>query len=520
MYEHAFQSLTPTTFLERSAQVYGDRLAIVDGSERFTYSEFLDRSLCLSGALRDLGIAVGDRVAVLSANTHIMLEAHNGVPLAGAVLVSMNVRLQAHELAFILKHSESRVLIHDAEFGELAADIIALSGIAPTVIDAGTDYEAMLRASDHHRIPVTDEHGLLAINYTSGTTGSPKGVMYHHRGAYLQSLAMASHSRMTPDSTYLWTLPMFHCNGWCFTWAVTVAGATHVCLSKPEPGAVWEAIHAEGITHFCAAPTVLTSLTQHREAAPAKESIWVAAGGAPPTPTLLERCADLGLNVTHLYGLTETFGPAVISDWRSEWDELPTAEQARRRARQGVGNVISSVVRVIDDSGQDVTADGISLGEVAFRGNNVMLGYYKDPEETAAAIPDGWFRTGDLAVVHSDGYLEIRDRRKDVIISGGENISSVEVEKALASHPAVLEAAVVAVPSEKWGERPVAFVSLRDGHNIEPDKLRQHVRSLLASFKVPDRIEFGQLPKTSTGKIQKFRLRESARAATEPPRRP
>jgi fatty-acyl-CoA synthase len=334
--------------------------------------------------------------------------------------------------------------------------------------------------------------------------------MYHHRGAYLQALAMTAHFGLTSDTAYLWTLPMFHCNGWTFTWAVTAAGGTHVCLPRVDPDQVWKLLHAHGITHFCAAPTVLITLAGFAGARPVTgRSVVVAVGGAPPAPALLERCATLGLAVTHLYGLTESFGPVAICDWRSEWNDLAPAEQAVRRARQGVGNVISGPVRVVDPYGGDVPSDGVTTGEVALRGNNLMLGYYRDPAATAAAVPDGWFRTGDLGVLHPDGYLEIRDRAKDVIISGGENISSVEVEAVLAGHPAVLEAAVIPVPDEKWGERPMAWVTVRDGAEVTAEELRGYVRERLAGFKVPDRIAFGPLPKTATGKIRKFELREA-----------
>jgi fatty-acyl-CoA synthase len=340
--------------------------------------------------------------------------------------------------------------------------------------------------------------------------------MYHHRGAYLQALAMSAHFGLGSGSAYLWTLPMFHCNGWCFTWAVTAAGGRHVCLPRVDPARVWQLLGSESVTHFCAAPTVLVSLVNDPTARPvAGRRITVAVGGAPPAPALLERCAELGLSVTHLYGLTETFGPIVICDWHPEWDTLGAAEQADRRARQGVANVVSRGVRVVDGEGRDVPRDGSTAGEVILRGNNVMLGYYRDAAATAAAAPDGWLRTGDLGVLHPDGYLEIRDRAKDVIISGGENISSVEVEAALASHPAVLEAAVIPVPDEKWGERPMAWVTLKQGRQVSAEELRQHVRERLAAFKVPDRVEFGELPKTASGKIRKFELRNAAWAGRE-----
>lgn len=364
-------------------------------------------------------------------------------------------------------------------------------------------------------MPCEDERGLLAISYTSGTTGRPKGVMYHHRGAYLQSLATAFHARLDTSSVYLWTLPMFHCDGWCFTWAVTAAGATHLCLRAVDPAQVWELLRTGGVTHFSAAPTVLTMIVNAPEAAggpPLDPPVAVQTGGAPPSPTLITRMAEAGLRVTHLYGLTETYGPVAINDWQPEWNEKPPAEQVVLQARQGVGNVIADPLRVVDPAGQDVPADGATIGELVCRGNDLMLGYYRDEEATAAADLAGWFRTGDLAVMHPDGYAEIRDRAKDIIISGGENIASVEVERVLDSHPAVLESAVVGRPDELWGEVPVAFVTLRPGGSASPQELTEHVRARLAHFKAPkDIVLLDALPKTSTGKIQKHVLRDQAR---------
>jgi len=335
--------------------------------------------------------------------------------------------------------------------------------------------------------------------------------MYHHRGAYLQALAMAMETRLDCDSTFLWTLPMFHCNGWCFPWAVTASGAVHLCLRRFEPALVWRRLRESGVTHFNGAPTVLIMLAWHPDASRLPRPVRVGTGGAPPTPAILERMAELGMDVTHLYGLTETFGPAVICEWRGEWSGLAIAEQARLKARQGVGNVISCELRVVDLNGRGVPADGATLGEIALRGNNVMLGYYQDEIATRAAIPDGWFRTGDLGVMHADGYVEIRDRAKDIIVSGGENIASIEIERTLCAHPAVMEAAVVAGPDPKWGEVPVAFVMLKDGAAASENDLIAHTRSRMAHFKAPKRVEFGELPKNATGKIQKFVLRERAR---------
>jgi len=511
----SFEPLTPTAFLRRSAAVFANRIAVIDGERRYTYAEFLDRTRRLAGALRRLGVAAGARVAVLAPNTHVLLEAHYGMPFAGAVLVALNQRLTASDLAYIIKHSAAAVLIYDHEFETVARDIARQVGSALKLVRAGgaDEYEKLLADAAPHAEPVADERGLLSINYTSGTTGKPKGVMYHHRGAYLQALAMAAHMRLDCDSVYLWTLPMFHCNGWCFTWGVTAAGATHLCLRKLDPELVWRHLRESGVTHFCAAPTVLIMIAWSEAAARGRLSrtIRAATGGAPPTPAILTRMAELGIDVTHLYGLTETYGPAAICEWRADWSKLAIHEQAQIKARQGVGNVISESLRVVDAAGKDVPADGATLGEIALRGNNIMLGYYLDDIATRRAAPDGWFRTGDLGVMHPDRYIEIKDRAKDIIISGGENIASLEVERALAAHPAVLEAAVVAGPDPKWGEVPVAFVTLKPGAATGEAQLITHVRGMLAHFKAPKKVVFGELPKNATGKIQKFVLRERAK---------
>ncbi|MES2561477.1 MAG: acyl--CoA ligase family protein [Pseudomonadota bacterium] len=511
----SFEPLTPTAFLMRAGRVFADRIAVMDGEQRYTYAEFLDRSLRLAGALHARGIPHGARVAVLAPNTHVLLEAHYGVPFAGAVLVALNPRLTASDLSAIVAHAGASILIYDYEH-EATAQAIANTCPNLTLVRAGADYEyeAMLAHAKPYSAAVEDERGLLAINYTSGTTGTPKGVMYHHRGAYLQALAMALHMQLDPSSVFLWTLPMFHCNGWCFTWAVTAAGATHLCLRRLDPEIVWKHLETSGVTHFNAAPTVLVMLAWDASAPQSKlaRSVRVATGGAPPTPALLARMAELGMEVTHLYGLTETFGPAVICDWKPEWRALPMSKQALLKARQGVGNVVSQALRVVDVRGGDVPADANTLGEIALRGNNVMLGYYADPNATREAAPDGWFRTGDLAVMHPDGYIEIRDRAKDIIISGGENIASIEVERALSTHPSVLEAAVVAGPDPKWGEVPIAFVALKPGAHVESAELIAFVRAQLAHFKAPKAVVFGDLPRNATGKIQKFILREKAKS--------
>ncbi|PVZ09989.1 acyl--CoA ligase family protein [Actinomycetospora cinnamomea] len=511
----SFTELTPTAFLDRSAHAFASRDAIVDEGVRFTYAEFGARSRRLAGALHELGIEPGDRVAALCTNSHVMLECHHGVPYAGAVLVPLNTRLSVDEIVHIVEHSGARLLIVTRELVTQARAVAERTGVE--LVEEGERYESIVAEAPERVVPVGDERGLLAINYTSGTTGRPKGVMYHHRGANLQALAMAFHLRLEPASRYLWTLPMFHCDGWCFPWAVTAAGALHVCLRAIDAEEIWRLIRTEGVTHYCAAPTVLTMIA-HAQAAkegPAPERVTVATGGAPPSPTLLAQMDELGMSITHLYGLTETYGPAAVNDWQPEWDHLDATEQARLKARQGVGNVIAQRLRVLDEqTGVEVPSDGETMGELVLRGNDVMLGYYRDPEATAevdARIPGehadrGWFRTGDLGVVHPDGYVEIRDRSKDVIISGGENIASVEVERVLDSHPAVIESAVVGAPDERWGEVPVAYVAVRE--EVAPDELIAHVRTHLARFKAPKRIVFGELPKTSTGKIQKNVLRD------------
>jgi fatty-acyl-CoA synthase len=519
MDELSFQALSPVSLLQRSALVYGDRPAVVSEGRTFTYAEHWLRVRRLAGMLHDLGVRAGERVAVLAPNTHVLLEASTGVAAGGAVLVALNVRLQPGEIATILDHCEASVLVVDRALLKTGRAAVEQAGVSPRVVVAGADedgsdeYDELLAAASPRHVPVADERSLLSLNYTSGTTGAPKGVMYHHRGAYLQALAMTLHARLDLGSTYLWTLPMFHTNGWCFPWAVTAAGAVHVCLRAVVPEVVWQKLRDESVTHFCAAPTVLTSLAAAEQAAPLERRVRAMTGGAPPSPSLLRRMGELNIEVLHLYGLTETFGPAVLCDWRPEWDEGTAEERAERLARQGVGNVIAERVRVVDEAGADVPADGQTLGQVAVRGNNVMLGYYRDAEATRAAAPDGWFRTGDLGVMHPDGYVELRDRLKDIIISGGENISSIEVENVLCQHPAVEEAAVVGVPHDHWGEVPVAFVTTRGSATVDVDELISFVRERLAHFKAPKSVVVGDLPKTSTGKIQKNVLRENARSS-------
>src|SRR5215212_1982377 len=504
MAEVSQSALTPLRFLERSAQVWAQRPAVVSGERTFTYAEHDERIRRLAGALAERGIGPGDRVATLLPNVHAMLELHYAVPGIGAVLVPLNTRLTRDDYRYILGHSGARLVVVAPELQEQLPDD------APQAIVDGDEYERLLGQAEPAdlRRP-DDERDLLSINYTSGTTGRPKGVMTTHRGAYLHSLGVIPEAGLTPRSSYLWTLPMFHCNGWAYTWAVTATGAKHVCLPKVEAAPIWRALTGEGVTHLCAAPTVLTTIVAAEEAQPLETPVEVFVGGAPPAPALLEKAADLNLHVTHLYGLTETYGPIAVCAWNPDWDGLPDDEQAALRARQGVGTIVSERLRVVGEDMEDVAPDGETLGEVCMRGDNVMTGYYRDEEATAEAFRGGWFHSGDLGVVHPDGYVELRDRLKDVIISGGENIATIEVEQALAAHPSVSEVAVVAAPDERWGEVPVAFVTAAGGESPEQEELREFAREKLARFKVPKRIEVvDELPKTGTGKIQKFLLRE------------
>jgi len=500
--------LTPVAFLERSAAVWPDAVGVVDGGRRLTWSELRERARRLAVALQDAEIQAGDRVAYLALNTTELLEAHFGVPWAGAVLVAINTRLAADEIEYILDHSGARIVVVDPSLAHLVEG-------APLerVIVIGEEYEALLAgAADgepEDRL-VTDDD-TISINYTSGTTGRPKGVMYTYRGAYLNALAEAHHAGLDSRSIYLWTLPMFHCNGWCFTWAVTAVGARHVCLPKVDPPVVWRLIADEGVTHLNGAPTVLVMLGADPAAHRLEQPVKVTTAGAPPPPAVISRTEALGFRINHLYGLTETYGPITVCEWHPEWDDVADEERARLRARQGVGLVTSDPVRVVDSEMDDVPRDGETMGEVVMRGNNVMKGYFADEAATAEAFRGGWFHSGDLAVMHPDGYIEIRDRAKDIIISGGENISTIEVEKALVRHPDVLEAAVVAMPDEKWGERPKGYVTLRPGSELTAEELIAFSRETLPGFKAPSEIEFGELPKTSTGKVKKYELRARAR---------
>src|SRR3954471_2123408 len=496
--------LTPLRFLERSARVWAGRPAVATGGRSFTYAEHHDRVRRLAGALKALGVQPGDRVATLLPNVHAMLELHYAVPGIGGVLVPLNTRLTPDDYGYILEHSGAKLVFVAPELREQLPDG------APRAIADGDEYEQLVDGAEPaDLVRPGDERALLSINYTSGTTGRPKGVMTTHRGAYLHSLGVIPEAGLTPRSSYLWTLPMFHCNGWAYTWAVTATGAKHVCLPKVEAAPIWRALTTEGVTHLCAAPTVLTTIVAAEEAEPLGTPVEVFVGGAPPAPALLEKAADLNLHVTHLYGLTETYGPIAVCAWNPDWDDLSADEQAALRARQGVGTIVSERMRVVDEDMHDVEPDGETLGEVCMRGDNVMTGYYRDEEATAEAFKGGWFHSGDLGVVHPDGYVELRDRLKDVIISGGENIATIEVEQALAAHPSVSEVAVVAAPDERWGEVPVAFVTPAGTEAPEEGELQEFARERLARFKVPKRIEVvDELPKTGTGNIQKFLLRE------------
>lgn len=516
----SFEPLTPTAFLARSAVVHADRLAVVDGDRRLSYRELDQRCRRAAGSLQS--VAGGRPVAILALNSLALLESHFAVPWAGVPLVTLNTRLNAHELSWIVRHSGASVLVFDWQLEDAAAAVLAdlddVEGIRIGAAGGGPDdYEDLVAAGTPTTTVPNDERQMLSINYTSGTTGTPKGVMYHHRGAYLQALAMVVHARLSASDVFLWTLPMFHCNGWCMPWAVTAAGATHVCLRRVDGAEIWRSIREANVTALAGAPTVLGILgyAEAAERLGPDRRLQVLTGGAPPTPAIIARMGELGATVTHLYGLTETFGPMALCDWRPEWDALAPSDQAVLRARQGVSNVIACAMRVVDKDGNDVPADGATAGIVAVRGNDVMLGYLHDEVATREAIPDGWFRTGDIGVMHPDGYIELRDRAKDIIITGGENVSSLEVERVLADHPAVLECAVIGVPDNRWGEVPAAYVSLHDGATLAAEELIEFARSRLAHFKAPKHVTFGPLPKTSTGKVQKFALREVAWAGHE-----
>jgi acyl-CoA synthetase (AMP-forming)/AMP-acid ligase II len=511
--------LTPIDFLERAASIYHDKIAVVDGEVRRTYPQLLERVYRFSNALRSLGMHDGERVAVLARNQTALLESHFAVPLAGGVICALNIRLVKSEIEYIVAHCGASVIIFDAQFAPLVEGIGGARRVRVGGEGNDPEFEAWLAGASNAPVenPLVDDDTTIAINYTSGTTGLPKGVMYTHRGAYQNSLAEVFHSNLRPESVYLWTLPMFHCNGWCYPWAVTAAAATHVCLPKVDAAMIFDLIEREGVTHLCGAPTVLISIINYPGARPFPRPISVIAAGAPPAPTTIAQMEALGATITQVYGLTETYGPITVCAWQSQWNGLPPIERAKLKARQGVGlaTVGANDIRVVipQDGDEavfiDVPKDGATQGEIVMRGNNVMKGYYNDPEATARAFAGGYFHSGDIAVWHPDGYIEIQDRAKDIIISGGENISTMQVERALLEHPGVLEVAVVARPDERWGEVPKAYVVLKPGRSVDQQTLIDHCRKLLPGFKVPKAIEFCEfLPKTATGKIQKFVLRE------------
>jgi fatty-acyl-CoA synthase len=523
--------LSPLSYIERSAAVYPNRTSVVHGERRFTWSETYVRCRRLASALRRIGIGSGDTVAVLLPNVPAMVEAHFGIPMCGAVLNTLNTRLEPESIAYMLRHGEAKVLLTDPEFSPMVEKALALlPGRRPLVIDvmdalfAGgkrlgeVEYEDFLAAGDPEfawQLPA-DEWEAICLNYTSGTTGNPKGVVYHHRGAYLNAASNIISWGMPAFTTYLWTLPMFHCNGWCFPWTMAANAGVNVCLRKVDPAVIFDLIRRHRITHMCGAPIVYGMLIN----APAElragidhQMHGLIAGAAPPL-VILEGADRIGIDITHVYGLTEVYGPAAVCAKQPEWEGLPLEERARLNGRQGVPYHLQQAVTVLDpQTMQPVPHDGETLGEVFFRGNIVMKGYLKDPETTAQAFAGGWFHTGDLAVTHPDGYIKMKDRSKDIIISGGENISSVEVEDVLYKHPAVLACAVVAQPDDKWGEVPCAFVELKDGAQAGADELIDWCRSHTAKFKAPRRVVFGAIPKTSTGKIQKFLLRQQLGSA-------
>ncbi len=524
-----YQPLTPLTFLERAASVFPDHTAIVHGGMRRSYASFYTRARQLGSALQQMGMGRGDTVSVMLANTPAMLECHYGVPMCGAVLHSINTRLDAAIIAFQLDHAMAAVVIVDREFMGLMEQALALVTVtprviqyddpeydgAPTVTDA-QDYEVFLAGgvSNFDWLMPEDEWDAISINYTSGTTGDPKGVVSHHRGAYLLAQGNALTTSMQKHAVYLWTLPMFHCNGWCFPWTMSAIVGTHVCLRQVQAEPIWASLADHGVTHLCGAPIVMSLMIAAPQSAKRvlDRRVQFFTAAAPPPEKLLADMRDAGFDVTHLYGLTETYGPAVVNDWHDSWSNLPADQQAALKARQGVRYLPLEQLDVLNpDTLQPAPRDGLTMGEVMFRGNVVMKGYFRNAKATTEAFAGGWFHSGDLGVIHPDGYLQLKDRSKDIIISGGENISSIEVEEVLYRHSAVAVAAVVAMPHDKWGETPCAFVELAEGQDADAETLRAWCRSHLAGYKVPRQFVFTQIPRTTTGKIQKFGLREIAR---------
>jgi fatty-acyl-CoA synthase len=525
-----FQPLSPLPFLERAAAIYPQRIAVIHGASQQTYAEFYGRTRRLASALSRRGIGPGDTVCVLLANTPPMLEAHYGVPMLGAVLNAMNTRLDAAVLAFQLDHAEAKVVIYDREFAPAMRAALASAKVRPLVVGyddpqfpqtqerlADLDYEALIAEGDPAfawRLP-DDEWDAIALNYTSGTTGNPKGVVYSHRGAALMCYANTLATGMGRHPVYLWTLPMFHCNGWCFPWTLSLVAGTHVCLRWVRAEAMFAAIAEHRVTHLCGAPIVMSTLLN---AAPSEKrqlphQVEFVTAAAPPPEAVLAAMAEAGFNVTHVYGLTEVYGPAVVNEWQPHWSELDAGKRAQLKARQGVRYAALEDLTVLHpETMLPVPADGNTLGEVMFRGNIVMKGYLKNEAATEQAFAGGWFHSGDLGVLHPDGYIQLKDRSKDIIISGGENISSIEVEEVIYKHPAVAACAVVGKAHEKWGETPVAFVELKAGLTASEAEIMAHCRAGLAGYKCPSRIVFADIPKTSTGKIRKFMLREMAKA--------
>jgi 3-(methylthio)propionyl---CoA ligase len=524
-----FQPLTPLSFLARAAEVYPDAKAIVHGARSWNYRQLYARARQLGSALARRGIKRGDTVSVMLANTPAMVEAHYGVPMAGAVLNTLNTRLDAAVLGFTLDHAETKALVVDREFSKVMKEALTFAKVKPLVVDyddpeftgagerlGSLEYEELLREGDAEfawSMP-DNEWDAISLNYTSGTTGDPKGVVYHHRGAHLLALGNVITCGMGKHPVYLWTLPMFHCNGWCFTWTLSIVAGTHVCLRAVRAAPIFDAIASHKVTHLCGAPIVMSTLLNAppAEKKPLPHIVQFATAAAPPPEAVLAAMNEAGFNVTHLYGLTETYGPASINDWHDAWDALPAEEQAARKARQGVRYPVLEALDVLDpETMRPVPRDGETLGEVMFRGNVVMKGYLKNKHSTEAAFAGGWFHSGDLGVVHPDGYIQLKDRSKDIIISGGENISSIEVEDALYKHPAVAAVAVVAKPDDKWGETPCAFIELKSGATATAEELIAWCRSHLAAYKCPRHVVFAEIPKTSTGKLQKFKLRDVAK---------
>ncbi|MFZ0608303.1 MAG: acyl-CoA synthetase [Xanthobacteraceae bacterium] len=521
-----FQPLTPLSFLARAAEVHPDQPAIIHGARSWSYAEFYARARRLASALAKRGIKRGDTVSVVLPNTPAMLEAHYGVAMAGAVLNTINTRLDAAVTAFIFDHGEAKAVIADREYSKVVKDALAACKARPLVIDyddpefAGAgerlgdlEYEEFLGEgdADFRWLMPDDEWDAIALNYTSGTTGDPKGVVYHHRGAYLLAMANVITCGLGKHPVYLWTLPMFHCNGWCFPWTLSVVAGTHVCLRAVRAAPIFDAIATHKVTHLCGAPIVMSTLLNaaQTERKPLPQQVEFVTAASPPPESVLAAMKTAGFDVTHVYGLTETYGPASVNEWHREWDALGSAEQAVKKARQGVRYPVLEGLDVFDPATmQQVARDGETLGEVMFRGNVVMKGYLKNPKASEAAFAGGWFHSGDLGVIHPDGYIQLKDRSKDIIISGGENISSIEVEDALYKHPAVAAVAVVAKPDSKWGETPCAFVELKSGASASADELIAWCRNHLASYKCPRLVVFAEIPKTSTGKLQKFKLRE------------